>query len=145
MSGIRQLVAEPAIDLVDPLARHRLEQKVGQSPDQGIYSVWRMPRPTAVEIIVHLSAEVAHLVLKLWERAEMMDFSLLIESGDRFGAGDFAVRRVHRNEGEIRVDHPQGCLDHFTAVIDLGNDPIGFMCPIGGDSCLRPLDRWITA
>src|SRR5271156_5373504 len=100
-----------------------------------------MPRPTTAEIMVHLSAEVAHLVLELWERAEMMNFSLLIESGDRFGARDFAVRRVHRSEGQIRVDYPQGCLDHFTAVIDLGNDSIGFMCPKSGNERTRSRGR----
>ncbi len=98
----------------------------------------------AAVIMLNFPAEVAHLVLQLRERTEVMDFSLFVERGDRLGAGDLAARRVHRGEGQIRIDHPQGRLDHFTAVVDLGDDPVGAVCAISGNRRLRPLDRLIT-
>jgi len=66
-----------------------------------------MAFPTTVKIALHRAAEVAHLVLQLRERAEMVDLSLLIECRDRFGAGDLAARGAAWREGQVWVDLAQ--------------------------------------
>ena len=49
---------------------------------------------------------------------------LLVERRDGFGPCDLAARRPYRGKRHVRVDHPQCCLVHLTAVVDLGDDVV---------------------
>jgi hypothetical protein len=89
--------------------------------------------------------EAAHLVLKLRKCVEMMHFALLIERCYRFSAADLTAGGADGDNWEIGIDHPQCPFDHFTAIIDLGDDPVGAMGAIGCDRGLRPFRRPIAS
>ena len=75
----------------------------------------------------------------------MMDAPLLIQRRNRLGPDHLAARGVNRREGHIRIDHPQGRLNHLAAVVDLGNDAISAVCAVERDGSLCPFGRRVAS
>src|SRR6516225_11316402 len=106
-TGMGQLTTQLTIDLVNPFARHRLDQEISQCPNQRVHPVGGVARRARVKITMGVSSKGAHLILKLRESAEMVHPALLIERGHRLGAGYLPARGAHRSERGVGLDHPQ--------------------------------------
>ena len=62
----------------------------------------------------------------LRERAEVKHDAALVGRGDRLGAQEFAARRGHLAHRQIGVALAQHLDHHVAAVVDLGDDAVGF-------------------
>ena len=89
-----------------------------QGPHQGVHAVWGFRDQRNV---------VAHLVFEHPEGADVVHAVLFIEGGNRFGTGQLAARSMHGLVGETVIDVPQNGLDQIAAVIDFGDDAVGFV------------------
>ena len=69
----------------------RPHQQFRQRPHQRVKSVGAIARTRSIEI----RSEAAKLIFKLRERADVMNFSLLVKCADRFGSGDLAAAGVN--------------------------------------------------
>ena len=65
------------------------------------------------------------MVLKVAEEADMMDFALFVEAGNRFGSGLFPSGGVNEFDWEVRIYHSECVTDHLSALIGFGDDPGG--------------------
>src|SRR5207237_9177291 len=70
-----------------PLARHRLDEEVGQRPDQRIDPVWRETSSLTVKI----RRERALLILKCRERADVVNAALLVQARPPLSSNQLAA------------------------------------------------------
>ena len=130
-----------AVQFEDALAGHRLDEQIGEGPDQGIDAIGRIAGRRPVKI----GRKAAHLILELRKRSDLVHTPLLVECGDRLRPHHLAARRADGGERDIRIDHAKGRLDHLAAVVDLGDDAIGLMLAIEPDGDARPFGRRVAA
>src|SRR6516162_1244061 len=140
LAGLRGGFRLLAVQLIYTFARHRLDQQFAERPDQGINAVRRIPRRGPVDI----RSKICHLVFELREGADVMDAALVVERRHRFGPHHLATRGADRGKRDVWVDHAKRGPDHVAAIVDLGDDAVGPMRPVGGDRQAGPLGRRIT-
>src|SRR6516162_4088634 len=85
------LLSELAIEVEDSLVGHRRDQEVGQRPHQGVDAVGRISRRAQGDIAVTSGHKAAHLIFELREGAEVMNPTLLVKRGHRFGPGNLVA------------------------------------------------------
>jgi len=88
-----QLTTKLAIHLVDPFCGHRVDQEIGQCPNQCIHPIRRVAGRTGRAVAVRVGGEGAHLILEFRKHAEVVHAALLVERRNRFCASDLAVGR----------------------------------------------------
>ena len=97
--------------------------------------------PAASESGLHpvkIADKLAHLIFERRERADVVNFALLVECSYRLGPDDLAAGRAQRRKADIRVNHPDGRLDHLAAIVDLGDDPVSLVAVIETDRDAGP-------
>src|SRR6516162_4859593 len=104
LGGFRLLT----VQLIYTFALHRLDQQFAERPDQGINTVWRIPRGGPIDV----RGKICHLVFELREGADVMDAALLVERRYRFGPHHLAARGADRGKRDVWVDHAKRRPDH---------------------------------
>src|SRR5271165_3690659 len=85
------LLSELPIELEDSLVGHRLDQEIGQSPYESVDPVGRVSRRADCEITNARRCKTAHLIFELREGAEVVNPTLLVKRGHRFGPGNLVT------------------------------------------------------
>src|SRR5204862_2789237 len=94
---------------------------------------------------IEVARKGAHLILQRGESADVKGLALFVKRGHWFSADDLAARCPHWRVADIMIKHPDGGLDHFTAIIDLGDDAVSLVFVIECDSLAGPLGWRIPA
>src|SRR5437762_3210780 len=139
-----QLTTKLAIYLVNPLCGHRVDQEIGQCPNQRIYPIRRVTGRTGQNVAVRIGGKGAHLILQLREHSQMVHPALLVERRNRFCASYLSPGSTNGREGRVWLDHSQRRFDHVAAIVYLGYNSIGPVRAISRNSSLGPFRRLIA-
>lgn len=95
----------------------RPEHDLGECPDECVH---------AVGAPVDVDLPVAHLVLEVIERADVVHLALFVQRGDGFGAGVLAAAGVHERDGHVFVLLSDDGFDQVATLVLLADDAVGF-------------------